>query len=199
MELVTRILDGVTGLMFAGLPAALLYWLLIHSLASRWRRLGPLPTYLTVSTICLAVAYVIWRQRESLMAGHLGYRPIPIALGCAVCLAAGVWDRGVLRRLGFAALAGLPEVSARRQGELLTDGPYSLVRHPRYLGALLTILGLSLILNYPWLYALVAASVPVGWILIALEERELRQRFGGAYLEYASRVPRFVPRRRSER
>ena len=32
------------------------------------------------------------------------------------------------------------------------------------------------------------------WLIVLFEERELRDRFGEAYAEYARRVPRFVPR-----
>jgi protein-S-isoprenylcysteine O-methyltransferase Ste14 len=32
---------------------------------------------------------------------------------------------------------------------------------------------------------------------VVLEERELRERFGEAWVEYSRRVPRFVPHRRA--
>ena len=76
----------------------------------------------------------------------------------------------------------------------MTDGPYGVVRHPRYFGVLVGISGFALICSYLWLYLLVVASLPVGWFMIELEERELKERFGSEYDAYCRRVPRFFPR-----
>lgn len=193
MEILRSILDVLAALMFATLPAALLYWFMIHPFAAFWRRLGPWPTYLIVATVFLAVVVAIWRVREPLMRVHFGYRPTTIAIGLVLWLAGATWDRKVLRKLTFARLAGLPEVSTKSKSELLTGGPYAVVRHPRYLGALVGITGYAFVVNYLWLYVMVAACVPVGWLMVLLEERELRERFGSAYDDYAARVPRFFP------
>lgn len=198
MALASRILDGLAGLMLAGLPAALLYWLLIHPFARFWRRLGPVVSYTAVSAICLAVVFAIWTVRAPLLESHFGYRGVTVGLGVALLAAGAAWDWGVLRKLRFPVLAGLPEVSNKRASKLLQDGPYARVRHPRYLGALIGIVGLALVLNYLWLYAWVAASVPIGWLLIRFEERELLERFGSEYAEYCRRVPRFIPRKGEE-
>ena len=39
--------------------------------------------------------------------------------------------------------------------------------------------------------------VPILHLVVLLEERELLERFGDAYRDYAGRVPRYVPRLRS--
>ncbi|MCP4204673.1 MAG: isoprenylcysteine carboxylmethyltransferase family protein [bacterium] len=199
MELAARILDVLAGLMLAALPAALLFWLLIHPFASFWRRLGPVASYTIVAAICLLAVYAIWTVRAPLMRQHFGYRPITIGMGVALYLAGAAWDWRVLRKLRFPVLAGLPELSSGSSGRLLTDGPYGIVRHPRYFGALIGITGFALICNYLWVYVVVAASVPVGWLMIVLEERELMERFGSDYERYRRRVPCFVPRRTGER
>ena len=41
---------------------------------------------------------------------------------------------------------------------------------------------------------MVLLMLPALWILILLEERELKQRFGTEYEEYLSAVPRLIPR-----
>jgi protein-S-isoprenylcysteine O-methyltransferase Ste14 len=38
-------------------------------------------------------------------------------------------------------------------------------------------------------------TLPTLYLIVLLEERELRDRFGVEYEEYCRRVPRFVPRR----
>lgn len=187
-------LDLLAALMLAALPAALLFWLLIHPFVRFWRRLGPTATYTVVAAVSLTVAYAIWTVREPLMRVHFGYRPLTIGAGVVLYLLAAAWDLRVLRKLGLRGLTGVPELSERSAGPLLTDGPYAVVRHPRYLGATLGITGFALICNYPALYLLLLLAVPAGWLLMVVEERELRQRFGSRYDDYCARVPRFIPR-----
>ena len=59
------------------------------------------------------------------------------------------------------------------------------------------IIGFALICNYLWFYVLVVGAIPLGWLMIVVEERELKERFGSEYQEYSRRVPRFLPRRTS--
>jgi protein-S-isoprenylcysteine O-methyltransferase Ste14 len=77
-------------------------------------------------------------------------------------------------------------------GALVEDGPYAVVRHPVYSGAILFAAGIALALS-PW--ALVpSAALAVVWALKAsVEERFLRERYPG-YVAYASRTRhRLVP------
>ena len=79
--------------------------------------------------------------------------------------------------------------------ELITQGPYSLVRNPIYLGmfGLMVATGLA----YSSWRALVAAILVflVGnRIRIRAEEKLLREAFGAQFDNYARRVPAFFPR-----
>jgi len=77
---------------------------------------------------------------------------------------------------------------------LKTDGPYSVVRHPMYLGIVLFQLGASLALQSPLLLAATALYVaPFTAIRIGSEEKVLREAFGERYLRYAERVPALIP------
>jgi protein-S-isoprenylcysteine O-methyltransferase Ste14 len=78
--------------------------------------------------------------------------------------------------------------------ELVTEGIYARIRHPRYLSVLLGLVGLALMANYFGIYVVVAAFVPGLYAIIILEERELVERFGDAYRDYCKRVPRLIPR-----
>jgi len=97
-----------------------------------------------------------------------------------------MWDRSIL---GLAELA--PD---KRPGRLITTGVYAIIRHPRYLHLYLGFLGSALIANYLALYLVVALWLPGIYVIVLLEEKELRDRFGPAYDEYCRRVPRFIPR-----
>ena len=92
-------------------------------------------------------------------------------------------------------LAGVPEVANEHQ-QLLTEGFYENIRHPRYLAALVGITGLALIVNYLGIYLMTALLYPAMYAVILLEERELVSRFGEKYRKYQRQVPRMVPRHR---
>ena len=79
--------------------------------------------------------------------------------------------------------------------ELLTDGPFRHCRNPMTLGAILAYLGIAVTARTPAGIALVlsfAASLLV--YLKRLEEGELAERFGEAYLAYRRETPFIVPR-----
>jgi protein-S-isoprenylcysteine O-methyltransferase Ste14 len=102
----------------------------------------------------------------------------------AAGLAYSVWGLAYLRR----SFSIIPE--ARR---LVTGGPYSLSRHPVYLGEIATALGVN-IATGGWLSALAIAYFIVCELLrMGWEERILAQAFSTEYPEYARRVPRYLP------
>ena len=77
--------------------------------------------------------------------------------------------------------------------EVMTDGPYRWVRHPRYASALL--LGLSVPLVFGSIFAWLSLAILAMAIRhrIVREEPHLRELFGPAYDQYASRTARLVP------
>lgn len=79
--------------------------------------------------------------------------------------------------------------------DLVTRGFFAHSRNPLYLGNLLVLLGLFIIYNNPWVYALGIGFFGVGYAaIVAAEEAYLQEKFGEAYLRYARDVPRWFPR-----
>ena len=77
---------------------------------------------------------------------------------------------------------------------LKMDGPYSLVRHPMYLGIVLFHLGASLALESALLLIATALFVvPYTAVRIGAEEKVLVDAFGERYLRYAERVLSLIP------
>ena len=56
-----------------------------------------------------------------------------------------------------------------------------------------------LLINYLGLYILFLLVIPMGLWLLALEKRELVDRFGDAYRQYQREVPQLIPRLRRTR
>jgi protein-S-isoprenylcysteine O-methyltransferase Ste14 len=187
----------VAFLVLAGHPPSLLLWLVIHPFAASWRKLGPIWTYILLGVPVAGYMIGVWLIREPLLGRDLGANGITI-VGASVSIVGAFllnWQRR--KQLNFEKLSGFPELSGEQYpGKLLTDGIYGRVRHPRYIEALLWVLGYALFANYLGAYLVLAFSLPVLYLVVILEERELRERFGTAYEEYCRRVPRFVPKRR---
>ena len=77
--------------------------------------------------------------------------------------------------------------------ELVTSGPYRMVRHPIYTGLLLAFLGTA-IARGEWRGLLaVALALWAFWRKSRVEERLMREQFGGAYEEYSQRVAALIP------
>jgi len=79
------------------------------------------------------------------------------------------------------------------QKELFTSGPYSFSRNPLYLGGNFFIfLGAVLFLGSPSGIVLTAINILVVDFMIRREEKQLAQDFGKEWMNYKSRVRRWV-------
>lgn len=183
------------------LPPGLLFWLVIHPWARWWRRLGPRGTYGLVLPVMVAFAAWLFRIRGPLLAADLGTNWWLIAGALALYSPVTVLELRYWRHLSIPTLIGIPEVSrtGERNGTLLRDGIYRVVRHPRYLSAGLGMMGNALIVNHVGLYLLILWVFPAGYLMALLEERELVDRLGEAYRQYQRKVPRLIPRWRETR
>jgi len=80
------------------------------------------------------------------------------------------------------------------QQELIQSGPYKLIRHPSYTGALITLVFLGLAFG-SWIAScvilVIVASIYV--YRIQVEERALQAHFGAAFDEYRKRTKRLIP------
>jgi protein-S-isoprenylcysteine O-methyltransferase Ste14 len=87
-----------------------------------------------------------------------------------------------------------PTVQIQDQHQLITSGPYRLIRHPSYTGAFLAITGCAIILQTwaGYLIAVVAMSIAYK-VRIDVEERELASHFGKQYLDYSVNTKKMIP------
>lgn len=84
-------------------------------------------------------------------------------------------------------------VTLKEGHELITSGPYAVVRHPIYTGLLLGFVG-SAVARGEW-RGLIAVALVFGalWHKLRLEEKWMRAQFGEPYEAYARRVAALVP------
>lgn len=86
-------------------------------------------------------------------------------------------------------------IDAGQDHRLVTEGPYARIRHPMYLAYLVIFTGLF-VLTRDLLFcgSAILVILSLMFLRVPYEERALRNRFGGEYEEYRSRVGAFVPR-----
>ncbi len=78
--------------------------------------------------------------------------------------------------------------------ELITSGPYRLVRHPIYTSLLGMLCGMGLLVSPLPLFLPALAVYLIGTeIRVRTEERLLRSQFGDEFLRYQRRVPAYLP------
>jgi protein-S-isoprenylcysteine O-methyltransferase Ste14 len=123
--------------------------------------------------------------------GHVGHRNVPLraALGLlffVVGLAFAIWARAHIGRNW-----GTP-MSTKADPELVTSGPYHLVRHPIYSGILCAGVGTAVALNWSWLIAVAIAGVYFVYSA-TVEERNLTGVFPDTYPAYRRSTKMLVP------
>jgi protein-S-isoprenylcysteine O-methyltransferase Ste14 len=177
------------------LPPAILYWFIIHPFIGFWRRRGLRITLAFLIVFYLGSTLALIPFRRLLVGRDLGTSLPLIVAAVPLMVATGIISQKRRRHLTFRILAGLPEMDPDKHGiGLLREGIYARIRHPRYLEFILGLAGWSLFANYAGLYVMSAITIVLLLVIVEIEERELRQRFGSEYDEYAAQVPRFIPR-----
>jgi protein-S-isoprenylcysteine O-methyltransferase Ste14 len=179
------------------LPAIWLGWVLYWWLSSRdvkatARRESTLSRLMHLGPMLLAAA-ILWAPTLGvtvLDARFLPRTPWAFRIGAVVTIAGlafSIWARRHLGR-NWSAIVTLKEGH-----ELVTSGPYALVRHPIYTGLLFGFLG-SAIARGHWSGLLAVALFFLSALRkYRLEERWMRERFGADYEAYRARVKAIVP------
>jgi protein-S-isoprenylcysteine O-methyltransferase Ste14 len=86
-------------------------------------------------------------------------------------------------------------VVVRHEQEVVTSGPYRIVRHPSYLGVMILLAGFGLSLGDLASVAVMVVLPAMGLMQrIRVEEAALRAGLGARYVEYCRGRSRLIPR-----
>jgi protein-S-isoprenylcysteine O-methyltransferase Ste14 len=175
-----------------------------HQLANRWGHFYYAMSILArpAGILLIALGWLVLYAPSDEMGGYtLGWLPrrnfIDVLSWLAILLffSLGIWSvivLGVRRSFLFRSY----------EDQLITSGPYSLVRHPQFLSAIGMIFFAIQLFNpgeffLPFYYGNLGANWALFtlslWLLSILEERELLSHFGDEFRQYASKVPRLIP------
>ena len=84
-------------------------------------------------------------------------------------------------------------VTVKENHELITSGPYGIVRHPIYTGLLLAFVGSAFARGDLAGVVAVMLVLFAFWRKLRMEERWMREQFGETYVAYSRRVAALVP------
>jgi protein-S-isoprenylcysteine O-methyltransferase Ste14 len=139
--------------------------------------------------VVIAVAAIVL-IRSGAFRGH-GVHTDPWRAGLGLVLFASGLAFAVWARVHIGRNWGMP-MTQKDEPELVTSGPYHLVRHPIYSGILIAGVGTAVALNWLWLIVVALAGVYFVYSA-AMEERYLTEQFPGTYPAYARSTKMLVP------
>lgn len=93
---------------------------------------------------------------------------------------------------------GLYVSETHRPEKLVTTGIYQKIRHPQYLGAILSHIGISIMLSSLYSILVTPALMIRDFLICKKEDSELAKEFGTEYEDYQDKVPMFLPNKSSE-
>ena len=175
--------------------AFFVYWQIKAFNTKTTQRIEPLASRALRTFICLiAVALLLitpkyvpvpWLYHQLWPTGLL-----PFWLGAAINLAGllfAVWARQYLGRNWSSS------VTIKQGHELITTGPYSVVRHPIYTGILTGFLGMAIAMGQVRGLIVPALFFLAFWLKFRREEQFMRSQFGEVYTAYAQHTSALVP------
>ena len=119
---------------------------------------------------------------------RFGWSHLPLAaLYCGIVLVALVWPLATWAMVENEHFEQLVRIQTDRVHRVVTSGPYRIVRHPGYLGAIVGTLSTPLILGTWSTFIPAAAIALLFFIRTALEDRTLRKELEG-YEAYAQQT-----------
>jgi protein-S-isoprenylcysteine O-methyltransferase Ste14 len=170
----------------AGWAAFWLYWI-VAALSTKRGRV-PWSRELRIRVVIVVLAIVL--VRLGAFRGY-GHNADPWRAAVGVALFASGLGFAIWARLHIGRNWGTP-MTRKDEPELVTSGPYRLVRHPIYAGILIAGAGTAVALSWVWLTPVALAGV---YFLYSakVEERYLTERFPDDYPAYRRSTKMLLP------
>lgn len=173
--------------------AFLLYWQVKAVDSKTTQRVEPAGSRIVRSLVFLLVIVLLlttWVPLHWLYHQLWPYGLWPFWIGAAITVSGllfAVWARAHLGRNWSRS------VTVKEGHELITTGPYSLVRHPIYTGILCGFLGTAIAISQVRGFVGFALIFVALWAKLRMEEEWMRGQFGETYANYASHTAALVP------
>ena len=136
--------------------------------------------------------------------GYFGWKPLPwvlppsarfwmVIVGALLYfpgMAFTLWGRLALGKNYFVSTGFGAQLFEDHQ--LITSGPFAIVRHPMYVGLILAAMG-AVAIYMTWTTLYFALFAPLTLVRAKREEHALAEEFGEQWRDYCKRVPAFIP------
>lgn len=142
------------------------------------------PPLLYVGTLLLGLAlHWFWPLHVT----KASWGRIAGALIAVISVALGGWASITMKRAGTNVIPSKPALA------IVSHGPFRFTRNPIYVANAMVYLALALVFNSLWPFLLfVPMLIVIDRGIIRREERYLEAKFGDAYLDYKTRVRRWI-------
>ncbi len=146
---------------------------------------GSLPLLLLISLINVAIIFLLANYRLGQINSLFSYFGLGIMISGFFLRQ---WSIQTLKQFFT------PVVSIQKNHRLITNGPYTYIRHPSCTGLLLEFLGASLATaNIVSFFIVIAITIPSLLYRISIEEKVLIENFRGIYLSYKKKTKKLIP------
>ncbi|HSY36433.1 MAG TPA: isoprenylcysteine carboxylmethyltransferase family protein [Acidobacteriaceae bacterium] len=170
-----------------------LYWRIRAAHTKTTQRIEPLSSRALRTVICLIAIVPLLTTRIPLPWLYRQLWPVglwPFWLGAAITIAGLLFAVSAREYLGRNWSSS---VTIKQGHELITTGPYSVVRHPIYTGILIGFLGMAIAISQVRGFFTLALFFLTFWLKLRREEQFMRSQFGEVYATYAQHTAALVP------
>jgi protein-S-isoprenylcysteine O-methyltransferase Ste14 len=170
-----------------------LYWQIKAANTKTTKRLEPAASRMLRVFIFLIAIVLLSTTRIPLPLLYFQLWPVgvwPFWLGAFITIAGllyAVWAREHLGRNWSRS------VTIKQGHELITTGPYAMVRHPIYTGVLTGFVGMAIAISQVRGFVVLVLIFLAFWMKLRMEEQWMRSQFGETYAAYADQTAALVP------
>lgn len=169
-------------------PIIPIFWIIVHGFPKLINKIKYF-VYFIAFIIFVSISFYLYANKDVLFLFKISLIDSLAITGYLFFSSGLILHIWTLLLLSFPGIIGIPEIKKDKSFNLMTKGPFSIIRHPTYLAHTLIFFGSFLFTGYLVLLIIsILDFLVVNFIIIPLEEKELTKRIGVKYIQYKKNV-----------